>query len=199
MIEQAVAPPGVALQRRGPRSVVTDTWFVFWREMLLPLRDPFSLIFSLIQPLVFLGGLFGPLLGSAVGAPGLRWPVHAAMVPSWSGGDDRTVRHLHDRLQPAVRTHDRFLRTDPGHAALPVFAHDRPGAEGVGSPGVAGSADLRGLHSLWFRFLPLHVVLGLVILGIFASGSARCPMPLPWSRRTRNGSSGACSKRCCSR
>ena len=54
MIEQAVAT-GISRQRRGPRSVLTDTWFVFWREMLLPLRDPFSLIFSLIQPLVFLG------------------------------------------------------------------------------------------------------------------------------------------------
>jgi hypothetical protein len=52
----------------GLGQVLRDTRFVFWREMLLPLRDPFSLIFSLIQPLVFLG-LFGPLLGAAVGAP----------------------------------------------------------------------------------------------------------------------------------
>jgi ABC-2 type transport system permease protein len=52
----------------GPDRILRDTWYVFWREMLLPLRDPFSLVFSLLQPLVFLG-LFGPLLGSAVGAP----------------------------------------------------------------------------------------------------------------------------------
>ena len=47
-------------KKPGLIRVLHDTRYVFWREMLLPLRDPFSLIFSLIQPLVFLG-LFGPL------------------------------------------------------------------------------------------------------------------------------------------
>ena len=38
-----------------------DTWNVCVRELRPLLRDPFSLIFSLVQPLVFLG-IFGPLL-----------------------------------------------------------------------------------------------------------------------------------------
>jgi hypothetical protein len=42
-------------------TLVADTRNVFQREMSLVLRDPFSVIFSLVQPLVFLG-LFGPLL-----------------------------------------------------------------------------------------------------------------------------------------
>ncbi len=36
------------------------------RELRPVLRDPFSLIFGMIQPLVFLG-LFGPLLAGSVG------------------------------------------------------------------------------------------------------------------------------------
>ena len=46
-------------------TLVADTRNVFQREMSLVLRDPFAMIFSLVQPLVFLA-LFGPLLaGSA--------------------------------------------------------------------------------------------------------------------------------------
>jgi ABC-2 type transport system permease protein len=36
-------------------TLVVDTRNVFQREMSLVLRDPFSIIFSLVQPLVFLG------------------------------------------------------------------------------------------------------------------------------------------------
>ncbi|HEU5483542.1 MAG TPA: ABC transporter permease, partial [Microlunatus sp.] len=58
----AVAP-GALQDRRG--SLLSDVGAVFMREMWLVLRDPFSLIFSLVQPLVFLG-LFGPLLAGSV-------------------------------------------------------------------------------------------------------------------------------------
>nr|WP_235046798.1 hypothetical protein [Arthrobacter nitrophenolicus] len=40
---------GDAMRTPGLGRVLRDTRYVFWREMLLPLRDPFSLIFSLIQ------------------------------------------------------------------------------------------------------------------------------------------------------
>lgn len=49
-------------------SVVRNSATVFARELRPTLRDPFSLIFSLVQPLVFLG-LFGPLLIASSGAP----------------------------------------------------------------------------------------------------------------------------------
>ena len=48
-------------------TVVFDTRAVFAREMTLVMRDPFSLAFSIVQPLVFLA-LFGPLLGATVGS-----------------------------------------------------------------------------------------------------------------------------------
>nr|BFF08912.1 hypothetical protein GCM10025699_02150 [Microbacterium flavescens] len=45
-----------------------DTWNVLTRELKPVVRDPFTLIFSLVQPLVFLG-LFAPLLIGSSGAP----------------------------------------------------------------------------------------------------------------------------------
>jgi ABC-2 type transport system permease protein len=59
-----------------------DTWNVLTRELKPVVRDPFSLIFSLLQPLVFLG-LFGPLLIGQSGMPAgetLRWFVPGVLV-----------------------------------------------------------------------------------------------------------------------
>lgn len=63
-------------------NAARDTWNVLSRELKPVLRDPFSLIFSLVQPLVFLG-LFGPLLVGTSGAPvgeTLRWFVPGVLV-----------------------------------------------------------------------------------------------------------------------
>ena len=49
-------------------STVTDTYNVLVRELRPMTRDPFSLIFSLLQPLIFLG-LFGPLLVASSDQP----------------------------------------------------------------------------------------------------------------------------------
>ena len=47
-------------------TMLTDIRSVWIRESLTIWRDPFSLIFTLLQPLVFLG-LFGPLLSGVAG------------------------------------------------------------------------------------------------------------------------------------
>lgn len=63
-------------------NVARDTWNVLIRELRPVIRDPFSLIFSLLQPLVFLG-LFGPLLIGMSGAPvgeTLQWFVPGVLV-----------------------------------------------------------------------------------------------------------------------
>ena len=68
-------------------TLVADTRHVFQREISLILRDPFSMIFSLVQPLVFLG-LFGPLLAGSVnpaainGASPLQWFLPGVIVMS---------------------------------------------------------------------------------------------------------------------
>ena len=65
-----------------PTGFVRDTATVFARESRPLARDPFSVIFSLVQPLVFLG-LFGPLLVGAAGgdvASTLQWFVPGILV-----------------------------------------------------------------------------------------------------------------------
>ncbi|MDN3495825.1 ABC transporter permease [Planococcus sp. APC 4015] len=61
---------------------VRDTWNVLTRELKPVVRDPFTLIFSLVQPLVFLG-LFAPLLVGSSGQPvgeTLQWFVPGVLV-----------------------------------------------------------------------------------------------------------------------
>ena len=76
----------------------------FQREMSLVLRDPFSVIFSLVQPLVFLA-LFGPLLAGSVdpaainGASPLQWFLPGVIVMICLFGTE------HDRREPALRDH----------------------------------------------------------------------------------------------
>ena len=65
MSEVLTATETTTPMRSQRGSILTDTRAVFQREMFLVLRDPFSVIFSLVQPLVFLG-LFGTLLAGSV-------------------------------------------------------------------------------------------------------------------------------------
>ena len=61
-------------------SIVTDTSIVLERELRPLVTNPFSVGFTLIQPLVFLG-LFGPLLPQVSGFDGsssLQWFVPAS-------------------------------------------------------------------------------------------------------------------------
>ncbi|SFI37254.1 MULTISPECIES: ABC transporter permease [Microbacterium] len=63
-------------------NAARDTWNVLTRELKAVVRDPFTLIFSLLQPLVFLG-LFAPLLIGQSGAPAgetLQWFVPGVLV-----------------------------------------------------------------------------------------------------------------------
>ena len=61
----------------GVRGGARDTGIVFAREIRPLLRDPFSVVFSMIQPLFFLA-LFAPLLSDVPGLGGgssLQWFV----------------------------------------------------------------------------------------------------------------------------
>ncbi|MEX5297141.1 ABC transporter permease, partial [Kocuria sp. CPCC 205268] len=52
--------------RARPAGIMHDSVSVFVRELRPVVRDPFSLVFSLMQPLMFLA-FFGPLLGGMTG------------------------------------------------------------------------------------------------------------------------------------
>ncbi|MGW2095028.1 ABC transporter permease [Promicromonospora sukumoe] len=100
---------GRPLPRRG---FVRDTRIVLRRELAPVIRDPFSVVFGLVQPLVFLG-LFGPLLaGSAGGTLGgdvWLWFVPAVLAMTTLFGTSVTGSNLQLDLSSGV--HERMLVT----------------------------------------------------------------------------------------
>ena len=101
------AIPSTAAVRRG--GLATDTWNVFVRELRPLVRDPFSLIFSLVQPLVFLG-LFGALLIGQSGQPAsvtLQWFVPGILVMIALFGAGITGSNLLFEMQTG--SHERTL------------------------------------------------------------------------------------------
>ncbi|MBB2948016.1 ABC-2 type transport system permease protein [Actinoplanes lutulentus] len=93
-------------------SLVTDTRVVFSRELRPVIRDPFSVIFSMIQPLFFLG-LFAPLLP---GDNSLQWFVPGIIVMSCLFGSSMTGSNLLFEMQTG--SHERMLVTPLRRPAL---------------------------------------------------------------------------------
>src|SRR5690349_240607 len=93
-------------------NLVTDTGVVFARELRPMLRNPFTLVFSMIQPLVFLG-LFAPLLPDDLS---LQWFVPGIVVMSCLFGTSMTGSNLLIEMQTGA--HERMLVTPLRRPAL---------------------------------------------------------------------------------
>ncbi|GAA4925181.1 ABC transporter permease [Actinoplanes utahensis] len=93
-------------------SLVTDVGVVFSRELRPVVRDPFSVIFSMIQPLFFLG-LFAPLLPDD---SSLQWFVPGVIVMSCLFGSSMTGSNLLFEMQTG--SHERMLVTPLRRPAL---------------------------------------------------------------------------------
>ncbi|MGP3535632.1 ABC transporter permease [Microbacterium sp. RD1] len=90
-------------------NAARDTWNVLTREMRPVVRDPFTLIFSLVQPLVFLG-LFAPLLIGSSGEPAaatLQWFVPGVLVMIVLFGTGATGSNL--QYEMMTGSHERTL------------------------------------------------------------------------------------------
>ncbi|SDU33744.1 ABC transporter permease [Jiangella alkaliphila] len=98
-------------------TVITDTVTVFSRELRPVLRDPFSVVFSMIQPLVFLG-LFAPLLPEVEGGSALQWFVPGIVVMSCLFSTSFTGSNLLFEIQTGA--HERMLVTPLRRPALIV-------------------------------------------------------------------------------
>lgn len=102
-------------------SLVRDTGIVMVRELRPVLRDPFSVVFGLVQPLVFLA-LFGPLLvGSLGGAEVLggsvwQWFVPAILVMTTLFGTAVTGSNLLYEFHTGA--HERMLVTPLSRPSL---------------------------------------------------------------------------------
>ena len=147
-------------------TLIRDTGIVFTRELRPVIRDPFSVVFSMIQPLIFLG-LFAPLLTnvSGLGAGStLQWFVPGIVVMSCLFGASMTGSNLLMEMQTG--SHERMLVTPLSRSALLM---GRALKEIVP---VLVQAVILVLVVLPFDF-ELHaagVVVGLAILAVFCVG-----------------------------
>ncbi|MEE2031688.1 ABC transporter permease [Rhodococcus chondri] len=154
-------------ERSGLAKFVSDTSAVFVREILLLLRDPMTLIFSLLQPLVFLA-LFGPLLTGALGqgstAETLQWFVPGVIVMISLFGTSMTGSNLLYELMTG--SYERILATPLSRSSLLVGRALKEFAPLV----VQGLLIVVLCVPFGFILHPLHLLAGLVVLGIFGIG-----------------------------
>jgi ABC-2 type transport system permease protein len=109
--------------RSSARSLVRDTHLVMTRELRPVLRDPFSLVFGMIQPLVFLA-LFGPLLvgslggqaDAALGGSVWQWFVPSILVMTALFGTSIVGSNLLFEFQTGA--HERLLVTPLSRPSL---------------------------------------------------------------------------------
>ena len=158
------------LPKRSPiGKFLHDTYAVFAREMMLVLRDPFSLIFSLLQPLVFLG-LFGPLLNGLVGGADLggesvlQWFLPGVLVMIAIFGTGMVGGNLLFELMTGA--YERVLAAPISRASILVGRALKEFAP------LVVQALIITLVAVPFglKFYPAGVVIGLLILGIFGIG-----------------------------
>lgn len=168
----------------GPGKFVRDVGTVFLRELWPTLRDPFTLIFSLLQPLVFLA-LFGPLLGGLTGTGGaqaelgLQWFLPGVLVMIALFGTGVTGSNL--LFEIMTGSHERTLVAPVSRAALLI---GRALKEMVP---LSIQAVVIVVATLPFGF-ELHLagaVVGLVLLAIFGVGLGALSFTLGLASRDR--------------
>ena len=143
-------------------TLIADTATVFNRELRPLLRDPFTLVFSLVQPLVFLA-LFTPLLPDEGGEP-LQWFVPGIIVMSCLFACSMTGSNLLFEIQTG--SHERMLVTPLRRPALLI---GRALKEIV--PMVAQAALIVVVCvPFGFRFDVPGALVGLAILATFCVG-----------------------------
>lgn len=164
---RADAPRASAPAPAVRRSWIADTVTVMARELRPVVREPFSVVFGLVQPLVFLA-LFGPLLagslGAELGAGVWQWFVPSILVMTTLFGTSTTGSNLQMEMQTGA--HERLLVTPLPRSAQLV---GRSLKEMV--PVIAqGVIVIAVMLPFGFELHGAGVVLGLVLLGVLGVG-----------------------------
>lgn len=106
------------LDRTAPRgSFVGDTLNVMARELKPVWREPMSVLFAMVQPLVFLA-LFAPLLPELAEGSALQWFVPGIVAMTCLMGASFTGANLMEEMQSG--SHERQLVSPLGRPALLV-------------------------------------------------------------------------------
>jgi ABC-2 type transport system permease protein len=152
--------------------------------MSLVLHDPFSLIFSIVQPLIFLG-LFGPLLAGSVnpavlaGASPLQWFLPGVIVMICLFGTSTAGSNL--LFEISLGSYERVLATPIHRSAILIGRSLKELA-----PLVVQAALITLIAiPFGFRLYPLHVLVGLLLLGVFGVGIGALSNALAIASRKR--------------
>lgn len=165
-----------------PTGFAHDTAAVFVRESRPLVRDPFSVVFSLVQPLVFLG-LFGPLLVGAAGgdvAGTLQWFVPGILVMVALFGTGSTGANLLFEMQTG--SHERTLVAPLSRGALLVGRTLKDVVPLV----IQGTLVVLVAVPFGFRLDVPGLVVGLVVLAVFGIGLGALSYTLALACRNRD-------------
>lgn len=146
--------------------LVSDTALVFGRELKPVVRDPFSVVWGLIQPLFFLA-LFAPLLSSVSGlgtSSSLQWFVPGVVVMLCLFGTSTTGANL--QLEMQTGSHERLLVTPLTRSSLLVGRALKEIVPTVAQAIVIVLATI----PFGFRANPAGMATGLLILAVFCVG-----------------------------
>lgn len=174
--------------RSGVGAFLTDVRAVFLREILTVVRDPAMLIFSLLQPLVFLG-LFAPLLTGAIGGFGgagmgstadtLQWFVPGIIVMIALFGTGMSGSNL--LYEMMTGSYERVLATPLSRSAVLTGRSLKEFAPLV----VQGLLIVLLCVPFGFTLYPLHLLAGLALLGLFGIGIGALSISLALASKNR--------------
>jgi ABC-2 type transport system permease protein len=163
-------------------SVIRDSRNVLVRELRPVVRDPFSLIFSLLQPLVFLG-LFGPLLIGGSEAPAsevLQWFVPGILVMIALFGTGVTGSNLLMEMQTG--SHERTLVAPISRSSLLIGRALKEMAPIMVQAAVIALATI----PFGFSVNPLGMLVGLILIALFGMGFGALSYALALVSRNRD-------------
>jgi ABC-2 type transport system permease protein len=150
-------------------KLVRDTGIILARELRPVVRDPISLLFTLVQPLIFLA-LFGPLLSGMPGAAGLapgstwQWFVPGVLVMIGLFGPLMSGYNLLMEMQTGA--HERLLVTPMNRSALLVGRALKEFLPLL----VQALAIIAVMAPFGFRLYPLGALGGLLVLAVTGVG-----------------------------
>jgi ABC-2 type transport system permease protein len=165
-------------------TLVADTRSVFVREMSLVLRDPFSIIFSLVQPLVFLA-LFGPLLSGSIdpavlnGESALQWFLPGVIVMICLFGTGMAGSNL--LYEISLGSYERVLASPLRRSSILIGRALKELAPLVVQAALITIVTI----PFGFKLYPLHVLAGLLLLGVFGVGMGAFSYALAVASRKR--------------
>jgi ABC-2 type transport system permease protein len=176
----ASAPPASTVS--DAPTPFRDTWTVMVRELRPVVRDPFSLIFSLMQPIVFLG-LFGPLLVGGSGRPAeetLAWFVPGILVMIALMGTGVTGSNLLYEMQTG--SHERTLVAPITRSSLLIGRSLKEMAPLIVQAAVIALVTI----PFGFRLDVPGALVGLVMLSFFGVGLGSLSYALALASRNKD-------------